>query len=347
MEGYDGLGQREVPSTLVLKQSVAEGASPVGLTAGAWQVGSRPPRINWWRLQRKYEGYLFLAPSIIGFLAFTAFPVVAALTLSLFRWELLIPPVFVGLGNIQKLLTRDMQFRQVAFNTLYFTFATVPLRVVLSLALALALNQAVRGMTFYRMLFFMPVVSSIIAVALIWKFMLNSNFGVINSVIFWLGDLLHVAVSPPAWLSSTRWAMPAVIGLNLWKNVGLTTVIYLAGLQAIPSELYEAAEVDGGSAWSKLRHITIPMISPTTFFVMVMSFIWAFQMFEEAFILAEGGPGFSTTTIVYYIYIMAFTAYEMGYAAAIALVLFAVIFAVTLIQVGSQGRWVYYEAGRE
>jgi multiple sugar transport system permease protein len=344
---YRSLDGREAASPGLPNRGGESRWAADGLAAKPGRVERQSPRINWWRLQRKYEGYLFLAPNIIGFLAFMAFPVVAALALSLFRWELLVPPVFVGLGNFKRLLTSDMQFRQVAFNTIYFTFGTVPLRVVLSLLLALALNRAVRGVTLYRTLFFMPVVSSLIAVALIWKFMLNSNFGIINSVIFWVGHQLGVTVNPPAWLSSTTWAMPAVIGLNLWKNVGLTMIIYLAGLQAIPQELYEAAEVDGGSAWAKFWHITIPMVSPTTFFVMVMSFIWAFQMFEEAFILTEGGPGFSTTTIVYYIYIMAFTAYQMGYAAAIALVLFAIIFAITLVQVFSQGRWVYYETGRE
>ncbi|MFQ5859297.1 MAG: carbohydrate ABC transporter permease [Anaerolineae bacterium] len=303
--------------------------------------------INWWRLKRSIEPYFFLAPNITGFLVFTAFPVVAALALSFFRWELLKPPVFVGAENFQKLLTSDPQFRKVAFNTVYFTFGTVPLRVVLSLFLAAALNQKIRGLTVYRTLLFMPVVSSLIAVALIWQFMLNSNFGLINSMIFWLGDTLGIQVHPPAWLSSTRWAMPAVMGLNLWKNVGFTMVIYLAGLQAIPQELYEAAEVDGAGAWTKFRHITIPMVSPTTFFVLVMSLIWAFQVFDEAFVMTQGGPAFSTTTLVYYIYLKAFTSLRMGYAAAIGMVLFVIIFAVTAVQMYYQRRWVYYEAGRD
>ncbi|HIQ06763.1 MAG TPA: sugar ABC transporter permease [Anaerolineae bacterium] len=307
--------------------------------ASRWQVA-------WWRFWRTYEGYLFLGPNIVGFLTFTAFPVVAAFALSFFRWDLLTPPVYVGTLNFKRLLLSDQQFRKVMFNTFYFTVGTVPPRVVLSLLLALALNQRIRGITTYRLLYFMPVVSSLVAVALVWQWIFNGNFGILNSSIWAIAGWLGIRVHPPDWLNNSKWAMPAVMILNLWKNVGFTMVIYLAGLQAIPQELYEAAEVDGAGTWARFRHITLPMISPTTFFVVVMSMIWAFQVFAEAFIMTKGGPAFATTTMVYYVYLNAFQWFRMGKAAAVAWILFAIIFVFTLIQMRYQQRWVHYEGER-
>jgi len=297
------------------------------------------------RWRRQLEGYFFLLPNITGFLVFTAFPVVAALSLSLFRWDLLTPPVYVGLGNFQE-LWRDAQFRRVVWNTAWFTFGTVPARVALSLLLAVALNQRIRGIVFYRTVYFLPVVSSLVATALVWQWIFNGNFGLLNSTIRAVGDAFGLALNPPDWLNSTRWAMPAVMILNIWKNVGFTTIIYLAGLQGIPQELYEAAEVDGAGALDRFRHVTIPMISSTTFFVLIMSFIWAFQVFDEAFIMTQGGPAFATTTMVYYVYLNAFRWFRMGKAAAVAWVLFVIIFLFTLLQMRYQRRWVHYEADR-
>jgi|YNPNPStandDraft_1061719.scaffolds.fasta_scaffold46226_2 multiple sugar transport system permease protein len=304
-------------------------------------------RILLYRWQKRYEGYFFLAPNITGFLIFTAFPVVASLALSVFRWDLLTPPIYVGTAQFRELLFNDQQFRRVTLNTFYFTFGTVPLRVILSLLLALALNQKLRFITVYRVIYFMPVVTSLVAAALVFQWVFNGNFGILNSFLWSIRNLTGLPIQPPDWLNSTRWAMPAVMILNLWKNVGFTMVIYLAGLQAIPQELYEAAEVDGAGIWPKFRHITLPMVSPTTFFVMVMSFIWAFQVFEEAYIMTKGGPAFATTTVVYYIYLNAFRWFRMGKAAAISWLLFAVIFVFTFLQVRYQRRWVYYEAERE
>jgi multiple sugar transport system permease protein len=304
-------------------------------------------RLRWYRLQRAYEGYFFLAPNITGFLIFTAFPVVAAFALSFFRWDLLTPPVYVGVDQFRELLFNDPQFRRVVFNTFYFTVVTVPLRVGLSLVLALALNQKLRGINTFRIIYFMPVVTSLVAAALVFQWVFNGNFGILNSFLWGLGNLLHVPIHPPDWLNSTRWAMPAVMVLNLWKNVGFTMTIYLAGLQAIPYELYEAAEVDGAGAWAKFRRITLPMLSPTTFFVVVMSLIWAFQVFEESYVMTRGGPAFATTTIVQYIYLNAFRWSRMGKAAAAAWILFAIIFVFTWLQLRYQRRWVHYEAERE
>lgn len=304
-------------------------------------------RLRWYRWQQRYEAYFFLAPNITGFLLFTAFPVVASLALSFFRWDLLTPPVFVGVAQFRELLSTDPQFGRVALNTFYFTFGTVPARVVLSLVLALALNQGLRGTTAYRVVYFLPVVTSIVAAALVFQWVFNGNFGILNTFIRDAAAILGLRASPPDWLNSTTWAMPAVMILNLWKNVGFTMVIYLAGLQAIPQELYEAAEVDGAGPWAKFWNITVPMVSPTTFFVLIMSLIWAFQVFEEAYVMTRGGPAFATTTLVYYIYLNAFRWSRMGKAAAIAWLLFAVIFVFTLVQVRWQRRWVHYEAERE
>ncbi len=304
-------------------------------------------RIARYRWQKRYEGFFFLAPNITGFLLFTAFPVVAALALSFFRWDLLTPPVFIGTANFRELLFNDPQFRRVALNTFYFTFATVPLRVILSLLLALVLNQPLRGAIAYRAIYFAPVVTSLVAAALVFQWIFNGNFGLVNGAIWAVAGFLGLRVSPPDWLNSTTWAMPAVMVLNLWKNVGFTAVIYLAGLQAVPQELYEAAEVDGAGTWGRFRHITVPLVSPTTFFVLIMSLIWAFQVFEEAYIMTKGGPAFATTTVVYYIYLNAFKWLRMGKAAALAWLLFAVIFGFTLFQVRYQNKWVHYEADRE
>ncbi len=304
-------------------------------------------RLAWYRWQKRYEAYFFLAPNITGFLLFTAFPVVASLALSLFRWDLLTPPVFVGADQYRELLFADPQFGRVALNTFYFTFGTVPLRVVLSLLLALGLNQGLKGTTIYRVVYFLPVVTSLVAAALVFQWVFNGNFGILNTFIRNLVSVLGLAWNPPDWLNSTRWAMPAVMILNLWKNVGFTMVIYLAGLQAIPQELYEAADVDGAGAWARFWNITVPMVSPTTFFVLIMSLIWAFQVFEESYIMTRGGPAYATTTVVYYIYLNAFRWSRMGKAAALAWLLFAVIFVFTFFQVRFQRRWVHYEAERD
>ncbi|MFB0546150.1 MAG: carbohydrate ABC transporter permease [Anaerolineae bacterium] len=299
----------------------------------------RPAGMKWWSVQKRFEGYIFLLPNIVGFLAFTAFPIFAAFALSFYDWDLITTPHFVGFKNYLKLIFDDRLFGRVLWNTTLYTLGTVPLRVVLSLLLAIALNQKIRGITVYRTAYFMPVVSSSVAVALVWTWIFNGNFGILNSFLWAIGFN-----NPPDWLNSTRWALPAIMIVNLWKNVGFTMVIYLAGLQAIPKQLYEAAEIDGASWWAKFRHITVPMVSPTTFFVLVMSIIWSFQVFEEAYIMTEGGPANATNTVVYYIYKNAFQWFKMGKAAAVAWLLFAILFIFTLLQAWYQRRWVHYVA---
>lgn len=310
---------------------------------------SQQPSIPWWRRYKpdqQWEAYLFLVPSFVGFFLFVALPVLVALVLSFFEWNLLSQPQFMGIENYTELIFEDRIFRTVLWNTLYFTATIVPLQLALGLILAVALNQAIRGVQIYRLIYFMPVVTTIVAAALVFQWFFNRDFGMLSSWIWGLADVTGLPIQPPDWLNSTFWAKPAVVILTLWKNTGFTMVIYLAGLQAIPRELYDAAEVDGASAFQRFLYVTFPMVSPTTFFLLVIQMIGAFQLFSESFVMTRGGPAQSTLTIVYYIYQVAFQlSNRMGKAAAIAWVLFFFIFILTFIQTRLQRRWVHYEAG--
>jgi multiple sugar transport system permease protein len=300
----------------------------------------------WWRRYRpdlQWEAYLFLLPSFIGFLIFVALPVLAALGLSFVNWNLLTPPEFVGTANYSQLLIKDRVFRTVLGNTLYFTVTIVPLQLMFGLILAVALNQALRGLTFYRLVYFMPVVTNIVAAALVFQWIFNRDFGIISAPLWKLAETTGLPLAPPDWLNDPQWAKPAVVLLTLWKNTGFTMVIYLAGLQAIPVQLYEAAKVDGASAWQRFRNITIPLVSPTTFFLLIIQMIGAFQLFSEAYVMTRGGPAQATLTIAYYIYQNAFEFGRMGKASAIAWILFAIIFLFTFLQNRLQRRWVHYE----
>lgn len=298
-----------------------------------------------WRPDQQWEAYLFLLPSLSGFLLFVALPVLGSLALSFFDWNLLSPPEFVGTGNYSQLLARDTIFRKVFWNTLYFAVTIVPIQLALGLVLATTLNQAIRGLSFYRLIYFMPVVTNIVAAALVFRWMFNRDFGLISAGIWWLGEVTGLPISPPDWLNSTTWAKPTVVMLTVWKNVGFTMVIYLAGLQGIPAELYDAAKVDGANAWQRFRYVTVPMVSPTTFFLLIIQMIGAFQLFSEPYVMfQDGGPAQAALAMVQYIYQNAFRFGRMGKAAAIAWVLFALIFLFTYIQNRWQRRWVYYEA---
>jgi multiple sugar transport system permease protein len=247
------------------------------------------------------------------------------------------PPRFSGLGNYLRLFT-DPNFGRAMGNTLYYTLGTVTLILVCSLAAALGLNASIKGKNFFRTMYFIPNVSSLVAVALVWRWVYNGDFGLVNNV------LRSIGIEGPRWLSETRTAMPAVMVMSAWTQFGFFTVIFLSGLQGIPRQLYEAAELDGARAFRKLASITLPILSPTTFFVVVMCFINSFQVFEQTYVLTKGGPGFSTTTAVMYIYQEAFRFLEVGYASALSWALFTCIFAVTVFQLIMQKRWVYYEA---
>ena len=296
------------------------------------------PERPFWTLPRREAAwaYVFLLPNIVGFLIFTALAVVAAFGLALTEWDLLTPPRFIGFANYQKLLTNDPVFRQTLVNTLYFVAGVVPLDIICALSLALLLNRPIRAMTFYRAIYFVPVVTSLIAVAIVWQWLYHTEVGLVNFVLTRLG------LPRVNWLGSTEWAMPAVILMSVWKAMGYYAVIFLAGLQGIPTHLYEAASIDGANGWQRFWRITLPLLSPTMFFVLVISMIQAFQVFGQIFIMTRGGPGNATNTIVYFIYNNGFVWFRMGYAAAASWILFAIIFAITALQAVWQRRWVHY-----
>ena len=289
------------------------------------------------RRQETITGYLFLLPNILGFLVFSSIPVVATFSISLLDWDLIRTPRFVGLDNYVKLLTADPLFWKVLRNTGAYVLGTVPAGVLLSLLLALAMNANVRGIAVFRAIFFIPVISASVAVAMMWRWIFNTDYGLLN---LWF---TMVGLPRIPWLSSTAWAMTALIIMAVWKSLGFNMVIFLAGLQGISQQLYEAAAIDGANRWHRFLYITVPMLAPTTFFVLVISGSQSFQVFDLAFVLTKGGPGDATNTMVMYIYNQAFQFFHMGYAAAIAWVLFAIIFAVTLCQHQLQKRWVHYE----
>lgn len=280
--------------------------------------------------------WIFLAPTLVGLLLGSVGPVAAAIGISFTHWDVLTTPKLAGLENYENLLT-DKTFSKAMVNTAYYVLGLVPITTVLSLALALLMNQKLRAITWYRTAYFLPVVSSTVAVALVWSWIYSKDFGLLNFVLRGLG------LEPIAWLSSTTWAMPAVILMGIWGNLGTGMVIFLAGLQSIAESYYEAAEVDGANGWQKLWGITLPLITPSLFFYFIITMIGSFQVFEQIYIMTRGGPVNATTTLVYYIYRNAFRNFQMGYASAQAIVLFAIIMVLTLIYWRMQNKWVVYD----
>lgn len=280
--------------------------------------------------------YLFLLPTLAGLLLFSLGPVVAGFLISFTNWNILLPPQWVGLDNYRALAIQDLPHK-VLRNTLYYTLLNVPLNMALALAAALLLNLRLRWVSFYRAVYFLPVVSSTVAASLIWSWLYSPNFGPIN---YFLG---LIGIDGPAWLGSTTWAMPAVILMSVWKGFGTNMLIFLAGLQGIPQEMHEAAMMDGANRWQRFWRVTWPLLTPTTFFVLVISCIVSFQVFEQVFVMTDGGPAYATTVLGLFIYLNAFRYNNMGYAAAAAYLLFALILVITLMQFKFQGRWTYYE----
>lgn len=298
---------------------------------------------------RRYNrsAFGFLAPSMVGFALFVFAPVVAAIALSFFRWDLFNAPEFVGLRNFAALLgwreangiyqARDPRFWDYLGNTFYFMLA-IPISVVGSLGLAVLLNQKLPGRVFFRTVFFIPSICTGIGILLLWKFLYNPHFGIINQ------GLQTIGITGPAWLQSYSWAKPAIMLMNIWTAVGGTNMIlYLAALQGVPVELHEAAQLDGAGAWKRFLHVTLPAISPTTFFILTIAIIEGFQgEFDSAYVMTQGGPDGSTTTLSYYIYRHAFQWFNVGYASAISVVLLGVVVAVTLLKWRFVGKRVYY-----
>ncbi|NOZ49833.1 MAG: sugar ABC transporter permease [Chloroflexi bacterium] len=294
-----------------------------------------------WRPDQQWEGYLFILPSFIGFFVFVILAVIFSLGISFSDWGLTGFKAWAGVENYQALF-RDPVFWRALHNTGFYLITIVPSQLVLGLAMALALNQSLRGVGFYRLIYFMPVVTTIVAGAIVFR-LLFSTHGPVNGLIEGVAGMFGASVQMPNWLGSTRHSKWAVVFLTLWKNTGFTMVIYLAALQGVAPELYDAAHTDGANAWQRFRHVTLPMVSPTTFFLFIFQAIGAFQLFTEPFVMTQGGPANSSLSVVQYIYLAAFRDIRMDKAAAMAWFLFLFIFIFTLIQNRMQRHWVYYE----
>jgi len=286
---------------------------------------------------RKYRWVgLFVLPSLSGLLLFTFLPMLVSLGLTAFDWDLLTPPRWVGLGNLARLL-RDANFWSALQHTLVYLLGYIPLVMGLALGVAVMLNQKLRGVLFFRAAFFIPVVSGWVAVSLLWKWIYNSRFGLLN---YLLGV---VGIRGPAWLFEPHWAMPAIIITSLWKDIGFVMVMFLGGLQGIPQDYYDAASIDGAGGWQRFRYITLPLLSPTAFFALVISLINSFQVFDQVWVMTNGGPAGATSVLVEQIVRHAFSYSRMGYAATVSWVLFLLVFLATALQLGLQRNWVTYD----
>lgn len=278
---------------------------------------------------------LFLAPSAVPLVLFTFVPMVRAFWTSLHQWNLLSAMKWVGFGNYAHLL-QDADTHRAFLNTVYYIVGYLPLVYIGGLALALALNAAIPLRNFLRGIYFLPVVTSWIVVALIWRWLLNPEVGVVNYLLGLVG------IDGPGWWTDPAWAMPSIILASAWKDLGFVMIILLAGLQGIPQDLYEAARVDGAGWWARLRHITLPMLSPTTFFVVVISLINGFQVFDQVYAMTGGGPAGASTVVVQQVYDLTFRYSQAGMASALSWLLFLVVLAVTVVQMIGQRRWVNY-----
>jgi multiple sugar transport system permease protein len=294
------------------------------------------------RRREALEGVLFASPWLLGFLLFTAGPMVASFLLSFTRWNGITPVRelhWTGLENYARLLTGDASFRKALHNTVFYAVFSVPLGMMTALALAILLNQNVRGLAFFRTVFYLPSVVSGVATSMLWLWLFNPSFGGVN----WLLHGLHLP--EPGWLTDEKTAIWVFIFMSIW-GVGNAMLIYLAGLQGVPEHLYEAAALDGAGPWVRFQHVTLPILSPTLFFNLIMAIIGSFQVFTSAYVMTEGGPNESTLFYVLYLYQKAFEQFQMGYASAMAWILFAIVLALTLLVMRSSRSWVYYEGER-
>lgn len=303
-------------------------------------AGTAPPsrrRLSRMRTREALEGYLFLSPWALGFLFFVGGPMVASLILSFTSYDIASPPKFIGLRNYSDAFFDDRLFWPSLGKTFYYAAVMVPVGILGSLVLASLLNQGTKGSALFRTCFFLPHLTPIVASAVLWVWIYQPQVGLAN---FLLGK---VGVKGPSWLGSTEWALPALIIMALWRGVGGNRMmIFLAGLQGVPNELYEAAEIDGAGRLARFRHVTLPMLSPTIFFNLVLGVVAALKVFTSAFVATKGGPAYATWFYALHIFTNAFEYYNMGYASALAWLFLLVMLAFTYIQFRSASRWVYY-----
>ena len=291
--------------------------------------------------QEAIEGYLGILPWLLGLIFFTAGPMVASAVLSLTNWDIVRAPVWIGLGNYVELFTADPLFWTSLRVTLTYVVFAVPLQIAFGVALALLLNMQLRGMHLFRTLFYIPAVLSGVAIALMFMWVLQPDYGAVNSA------LALVGIEGPGWFWDPAWALPSIVLMSLWRAGATGGVIYLAGLQNISPHLYEAARVDGASAWHRFWRITLPLLTPTIFFQLVVGLIDAFRVFAEVYVITQGGPLQATFFYMLYLFRVGFQDFHMGYASALAWVLILITALVGVITFKTSDRWVYYEAADE
>jgi multiple sugar transport system permease protein len=301
-------------------------------------LSRRIPKLSRAARREAITFYLCVLPWIIGFLVFIAYPTVRSLYLSVTRYHIGGEPAVIGLGNFSRLIESNDFWQSIRVTTLY-VIGSVPGSTVIAIGVAMLLAQKIRGVSVWRTVYFLPSVVSAVAVAVLWFYVFNPEYGLINTLLGYIG------IEGPGWIFSEDWALLAVIFMSWW-TVGGQIVIYLAGLKGIPRVYYESVEIDGGGPWIKFRHITLPMLSPTIFFNVVLGFIGAFQVFDGPWILTEGGPNKATLTYMLNLYKEAFQFGNLGYASALAWILFMIIMVLTLLIIRSSALWVYYEAER-
>ena len=308
---------------------LAGGVEPMPARAGV--PSGRGPRAREarWAL-------LFLGPTLVGLAVLSAGPILATFGISLTKWDMLTAPQFVGLENYGKLLGDD-RFLKALRNTVFYTVVSVPVGLVLALGLAAALNQQIRGIAWIRTAYFLPLVTSATAVALVWLW-IYSPTGLLNDFLALFG------IPPQRWVSDPTLAMPSIIAMSIWQGLPANVIIFLAGLQAIPVEYYDAASVDGAGRWSRFRDVTLPLLTPSIFFVGVLALIGAFQVFDQVYVMANPGkPSEATITLVYFIYENGFRNFKMGYAGAASWIMFLIVAVFTILYFRTQNRWVHYQ----
>lgn len=295
-------------------------------------------RLNRNKLMENLFGYIFISPMMIGVLVITVLPILASFLLSFTEWNFIMGVrdiTWVGLDNFNK-LWHDQIFWKSMKNNIVFVLV-VPITLIFSLLLAVSINKYVYFKDFFKVIYFMPYISSIVAVAMVWQVLFHPSYGPINNMLMALG-----LDDPPKWIADVDFALPSIMIIQIWISIGYNLIIYIAGLQSIPRELYEASDMDGAKPWQKFRYITMPMLSPTTFFLLITGLIGTFKVFDVIQVLTNGGPSNSTSVVVFHLYRTAFDELKMSYASTMALVLFATIFAITLLQWYGQRKWVNY-----
>jgi multiple sugar transport system permease protein len=311
---------------------------PMGSALLATEEAARPRKRLFKMTMRRREaimGYVFLTPWIVGFLVFLVGPMIASLYLSLTQYKLIHAPVWIGFGNYQRMFTDPLVYRSLRV-TLTYTLFSVPLGLIAAMAVAVLLNQKIIASGVFRTVFYLPSVISGVAVALVFAWIFNFRFGILNYF------LSLVGINGPNWLGDPNFSLSAFVVMSLW-GIGANVVIYLAGLQGVPVALHEAATIDGANAWTRFWKITLPLITPVILFTLVMGVIGTFQTFTQAYIMTGGGPANSTLFFLLYLYKNAFNWFEMGYASALAWLLFVIILICTVILWSTSARWVYYE----